>query len=124
MHDNDAITWFEIPARDLQRATWFYETVLERRLKRETMGPQQLAVFPFNQPGVGGCIIQDAGHAPAAAGSIIYLNAGPRLDSALARVSAAGGSVVLPRTALPEAMGYFAHIVDSEGNRVGLHAPR
>lgn len=30
----DAISWFEIPVRDLQRAQRFYETVLERKLLR------------------------------------------------------------------------------------------
>lgn len=40
----------------------------------------------------------------------------------VAKVPAAGGKVVTPKTALPEGMGYFAHFVDSEGNRVGLHS--
>jgi len=34
----DAISWFEIPVHDLARAQRFYETVLERRLRPETMG--------------------------------------------------------------------------------------
>ena len=29
----DAINWFEIPVRDLNRAQRFYETVLDRKLK-------------------------------------------------------------------------------------------
>jgi hypothetical protein len=37
-------------------------------------------------------------------------------------VTRAGGRVVQDRTLLPEGLGAFAHIVDSEGNRVGLHA--
>src|ERR1700757_2306393 len=40
----------------------------------------------------------------------------------LPRVPKAGGEVLLPRTALPDGMGYFAQIRDTEGNRVGLHA--
>jgi predicted enzyme related to lactoylglutathione lyase len=32
------------------------------------------------------------------------------------------GSVALPRTARPPGMGFFAHITDLDGNRVGLHA--
>ena len=34
----------------------------------------------------------------------------------------AGGKIAVPRTDLPGDMGSFAHIIDSEGNRVGLHA--
>ena len=58
----------------------------------------------------------------AANGTLVYLNAGPSLDAWLARVPAVGGSVALPKVTLPEGMGCFAHIIDSEGNRVGLHA--
>jgi predicted enzyme related to lactoylglutathione lyase len=37
-------------------------------------------------------------------------------------VQGAGGEIALPKTALPPGLGFFAHIIDSEGNRVGLHA--
>jgi predicted enzyme related to lactoylglutathione lyase len=51
----------------------------------------------------------------------VYLGVGS-LDTALERAQGAGGKVALPKTQLPEGMGAYAHIVDSEGNRVGLHA--
>ena len=122
MQGNNAISWFEIPAADLPRATRFYETVLGAKLKSEVMGPQRLSIFAYEQPGVGGCLIAGNDHAPAATGTIVYLQVGQALDSALERVARAGGKVALPKTALPEGMGFYAHIVDSEGNRVGLHA--
>lgn len=121
MQAKDAITWFEIPATDLGRAARFYEAVLGIELKREAMGPQQMAVFPFQAPGVGGCVTAGDGNRPADHGNIVYLNAGASLDAALGRVARAGGRIALGRTALPEGMGFFAQIVDSEGNRVGLH---
>ena len=49
-------------------------------------------------------------------------NAGESLDSVLNRVAAAGGEIATPKTALLPGMGAFAHIIDTEGNRVGLHA--
>ena len=55
---------------------------------------------------------------------MLYVNAGEELDPVLNRVVNAGGSITLPRTALPPGMGFYAHIIDSEGNRVGLHAAR
>ena len=119
---NDALTWFEIPAMDLGRATRFYETVLGRTLKAETMGGSAMSIFPYQEPGVGGCVIAGNGHAPSDKGTVIYLDAAPKLDDALARVAKAGGRVVLPKTALPGDLGFFAHVIDSEGNRVGLHA--
>jgi len=118
----DALTWFEIPAADLPRATRFYEAVLGSKLKSETMGPKELAIFPYAEPGVGGCLIAGDGHAPAPSGTVVYLAVSPALDDALDRVKRAGGKIALPKTALPEGMGVFAHVIDSEGNRVGLHA--
>jgi len=46
----------------------------------------------------------------------------PSLDAVLARVEAAGGRIATPKVQLPGDMGVFAHITDTEGNRVGLHA--
>lgn len=122
MHTNDALTWFELPAADLARATRFYETVLQRPLRQEAMGPMAMAVFEYRTPGVGGCLAAGPGLTPGAHGGVVYLNAAPSLDAALERVAAAGGKVVVPRTALPDGMGAFARIIDSEGNLVGLHA--
>ena len=121
MHTATAITWFEIPAQDLERAVWFYESVLQQELRRQTMGPSAMAVFPYQDPGVGGALTHAPNLKPPADGSGIYLRT-QRLDETLERVTRAGGRVVLDKTALPDGMGAFAHIVDCEGNRVGLHA--
>lgn len=118
----DAITWFEIPARDLDRAQRFYETVLAKTLRREAMGDAQLAVFPYADDGVSGCVMAAPGQAPATQGTLVYLDAAPSLDAALERAAAAGARIVTPKTPLPPGMGCFAHIEDCEGNRVGLHA--
>ena len=44
------------------------------------------------------------------------------LDAALARAEQAGGRIATPRTELPDGLGVFAHILDLDGNRVGVHA--
>jgi predicted enzyme related to lactoylglutathione lyase len=118
-----AITWFEIPVRELDRAQRFYEAVLERPMKRETLGSEQMALFAADAEGVQGCLNLGAeAIAPSAAGTRVYLDASPSIDAALARVARAGGRVVTPKVALPEGMGFFGHIADTEGNVVGLHA--
>jgi len=116
-----SITWFEIAVTDLDRAQKFYETVLAITLRREQMYGAQMAVFPGDETSVTGCLQQGPMNQPANVGTTIYLSAGQQLDEALARVPNAGGRVSLAKTALPPGMGYFAHIVDTEGNRVGLH---
>ena len=122
MQIQNAITWFEIPVIDLDRAGRFYERVLGTPLKREPFGPNELLVFPYQQPGIGGCLMPYKPLQPGATGTVVYLAVGDSIPSALDRATQAGGQVVLGRTELPEGMGCYAHILDTEGNRVGLHA--
>lgn len=121
----NAISWFEIPSTELNKAQAFYEAVLDCKLRREAMGPSEGAIFPYEgEEGVGGALMSGpTAPAPASGGTLVYLDASPSLDAALARALKAGGKVALPRQALPPGMGFFAHITDLDGNRVGLHAP-
>ena len=92
-------------------------------MRRENVGPNTLAVFAYGDSGVGGCVmVGPQVPAPRADGILIFLNAGPSLDTVLARVHKVGGHITTPKVTLPGDMGVFAHITDSEGNRVGLHA--
>jgi uncharacterized protein len=120
-----AISWFEIPTTQLDAAQAFYEAVLGHPMRRESMGPSEGAVFAYDPQadGTGGALMMGP-TAPQVSphGTLVYLDASPSLDAALQRVVAQGGSVALGRTALPPGMGYFAHITDLDGNRVGLHA--
>jgi predicted enzyme related to lactoylglutathione lyase len=111
--------WFEIPAQDLERASKFYEAVLDARLLREDQGSIRMAVFPHDRSQPSGALVKGDGYRPAEQGSVIYLNVDD-IRPALAKVSKAGGTVLQPATKLPDQGGVFAQIRDSEGNRVGL----
>jgi len=121
----NVIDWFEIPVNDLPRAQAFYEAVLQTQLQRENYaGPgMQMAVFTGEGDAVKGALM--SGH-PAlqvgACGTLVYLHAGTSIDAALQRVVAAGGQVAMGKVALPEGLGFMAHMLDVDGNRVGLHA--
>ncbi len=118
-----AVNWFEIPVKNIDRAQAFYEQLLAAKLNRETMGEHTMAIFPSDADAVGGCLLAGAGTPePAVSGTLVYLNAKPTLDAVLARVEAAGGRITTPKVQLPGEMGVFAHITDTEGNRVGLHS--
>jgi predicted enzyme related to lactoylglutathione lyase len=120
-----AISWFEIPTTQIDKAQVFYESVMGRAMRRETMGPSQGAVFDYDKSrdGVGGALMMGpTAPTKSIGGTLVYLDASPSLDDALARVVKAGGHIALPRQALPPGMGFFAHITDLDGNRVGLHA--
>jgi predicted enzyme related to lactoylglutathione lyase len=120
MHDN-AVVWFEIPVHDFDRAAGFYETVLDTRLHREDTGPFQMGIFPAKDK-AHGCIISGEGCRPGREGTMVYVNAGRKLRQALKRVREAGGEILQDTTLLPNDMGMYAIIRDTEGNRVGLHA--
>lgn len=117
----DAILWFEIPATDLARAVTFYEQVLQTKLQdvsRYTGSPY--ALFNTQGDGVGGAIGVGPNYTPATTGVTIYLHVQEDLEQTLARVEAAGGQVITPKSPLPQ--GYFAIIRDTEGNRIGLRS--
>jgi predicted enzyme related to lactoylglutathione lyase len=116
------LSWFEIPALDFARARSFYEQLFGVQLTEAVAGPNVMGVFPYDrEKASGGCVMKGPALTPTNDGVIIYLNAGESLDEALNRVSPSGGEVVFPKTSVP-GIGYFAHIKDSEGNRIGLFA--
>lgn len=120
-----AVTWFEIPAADFDRAVQFYQRVLGVEMRQEVFMGDPNAFFPYDrETGVGGALVKTNGVTPSANGSLVYLNAvtPERLEEYLSRVEEAGGKVLVPQTHIGQP-GYIAVILDIEGNRVGLHAP-
>lgn len=118
------INWFEIPTNNLDRAIGFYGAVLGTSLKREhfTGTGTEMAVFQGEEESVRGALIADQRRKPTADGAIVYLHARD-LDASLGRIEKAGGSVVMPKTDIGPP-GFIALVRDTEGNVVGLHAPR
>lgn len=120
----NALNWFEIPAKDFDRAKKFYEEILGAKFETMTMESlgQTMALFPSDmEHGVGGGIISGPGHEPSEKGSLIYLNGGDNLNTPLKRIEAAGGKILVPKTSLGE-NGFMALFMDSEGNKVGFHS--
>jgi predicted enzyme related to lactoylglutathione lyase len=117
----DAVSWFDIPVSNIERATKFYSTVLGTGLDvQEAMGTR-MAFLPMEPGDVGGALVEGEGFVPSSQGTMVYLNAGQDLAGPLSRVEAAGGQVVLPKTSIGE-HGFMAYFIDSEGNKVGLHS--
>ena len=115
--------WFELPATDFDRCCAFWQTVLGVTLQTETMGPMRMGVFPYDKPNVSGAVIAGPGYRPGADGPVVYVNVDAiGLEAAVERAKAAGGQIATPRVDLPQGMGAFVHVIDTEGNRVGLHA--
>ena len=121
-----AISWFEIPSVDLDRATSFYETIFEIKLIPRDTPQIKMRMFPVEDPqtGIGGAIVHTNGfHVPSSTdGPLIYLNANPDVSKILERVEAAGGKVMVPKTQVSEEYGYIGVFIDTEGNRIGIHS--
>ena len=120
----NAINWFEIPAKDFERAKSFYEVIFDAKL--ETMSMEEMgmtmAFFPADwENSVGGGIAFGPGYEPSDKGTIVYLNGGEDLSTPLARVESAGGKIILPKTSLGP-NGFMAQFIDTEGNRVAFHS--
>lgn len=119
-----AVSWFEIPVTDFARAKIFYEKVLGVSIEPMPMGPFTMGMLSSDPNAVGGAIVQGDGCSPSQSGTLVYLNGGEDLAPMLTRVGQAGGSVVVPKTEIGNDFGFFAHFIDTEGNRVGLHSMR
>jgi predicted enzyme related to lactoylglutathione lyase len=119
--ESNAITWFEVPTTDIERATRFYETILDMKLTAFP-GPEPCNMFPMQPGGVGGCLVQRKAQRPASEGALVYLNVDGKLDASLKRAEKLGVQVLVPRTQVPGGYGYYACLQDSEGNNIGLHS--
>lgn len=121
-----AISWFEIPATDIDRAQKFYETIFDIQLNALEFGNTQMRLFPLDDPmnGIGGTLVKSDGfHVPSATdGPLLYLNANPDVQAVADKVEAAGGKLIVPKTKISDEYGYMAVFIDTEGNRIALHS--
>lgn len=122
----NAISWFEIPTTDINRAQKFYEAVFEIKMQPLDLGTTKMRMFPLDDPmdGVGGTLIDSGGfHKPSLTdGPLIYLNGNPDVQIFLDRVVKAGGKILLPKTEISPEYGFMGMFEDTEGNRIALHS--
>lgn len=121
-----AISWFEIPSVDLDRATKFYETIFGVKLDPMDVVQVKMRMFPVDDPmtSIGGAVVYAEGfYNPSSThGPLIYLNGNPDVQNVLDKVEAAGGKIVVPKTQISPEIGYMAVFIDTEGNRIALHS--
>ena len=121
-----AISWFEIPAVDINRAAKFYEEIFQFKMVTMDMGEVKMRVFPVadTMKDIAGVLISvSENHKPSEKeGVVIYLNANPDVKIILDRVEKAGGKILMEKTTISEEHGYMGFFKDTEGNRVGLHS--
>ena len=122
----NAISWFEIPATDLERAQKFYETIFAIDMIPMDMPDMRMRMFPIDDmmTGIGGALVDSNGFHKSSAtdGPLIYLNANPDLQLVLDKIEIAGGKITMPKTEISPEHGFMAVFEDTEGNRMALHS--
>lgn len=123
----NVLTFFEIPVMDIDRSKKFYETILDIEMVKRLDGNDEAVFFPFNpnvvqatSGRVTGVLSKTERNSPSSNGTVVYINASPDIQIMLDKVEQTGGKILVPKTKIPA--GFIAIIIDSEGNKIGLHA--
>jgi predicted enzyme related to lactoylglutathione lyase len=120
-----AISWFEIPTIDIDRAQRFYEAIFGITMIPMDNPHLKMRIFPIeDMMNVSGALTYNAEfYKPSVTdGPLIYLNGNPDVQNVLDKIEAAGGKILVPKTQISPEHGYMAIFADTEGNRVGLHS--
>lgn len=118
------VVWVEIPVQNLERAMAFYQAVfgLEPTEIAEDDARRTSTLASDMSGGKAGLSLnQTRNFEPSDKGPLIYLDAGEDLTDALGRVEPAGGKIVETKTSMGNA-GYYATVIDTEGNCVALYS--
>jgi len=121
----NAISWFEIPTTDINRAQKFYEAIFGICMIPMDTPQIQMRMFPIESPmHIGGALVYNSQfYKPSSTdGPMIYLNGNPDVQHVLDKIEAAGGTIAVPKTQISPEYGYMAVFIDTEGNRVALHS--
>ena len=123
---HNAVSWFEIPVIDFERAKRFYSAIYDYEMPEMLMGEAQMGFLPHDMEngGIGGAIVHATDFVPSKEGTRVYLNGGDDLTVVLNRIEAAGGKVIMGKTEITPEYGYFAVFEDTEGNHVALHSTK
>ena len=118
------VVHFEIHAADPERAVRFYRELFGWELVRWD-GPIEywlVRTGDASQPGIDGGLLRRRGDPQTAGqpvnGYVCTVDVAD-LDEVLARATRLGGTLAVPRMAVP-GIGWLAYLTDSEGNLVGV----
>ena len=117
--------WVEIPVADMDRAAKFYSAVFDIELERHPLGPLEMAWFPGvpGSMGANGSLVKNENYKPSGDGVLVYLTSfSGDVDTELGRVEKAGGKVLMPKKLISEEYGSMGLFLDTEGNRIAVHA--
>jgi len=115
-----SVVHFEIPADDVERARKFYGELFGWKIEQFT-GPTPIDYWTVMTGKGEGTAAIDGGMMPRQnprQQTIVYIDV-PSVDEYLDKVKGLGGSVCIPKMAVP-GMGWFAVCIDPENNGFGI----
>lgn len=131
-----SLVWFEIPVADLDRAMRFYMGVLGCGIEKFSPMGQAYGLLRREETGVGGVLMPKENFAPGG-GPVLFFFVNV-LSDALETAERLGGKIITPKTLLRQTdaegkrtiaqnlidnkVGYFAQLLDSEGNMIALYS--
>ena len=123
MTGTNPVTWFEIYVQDMERALRFYETVLQVKLERLSVGDGiDMRAVPGGpaRSGASGSLVCMPGVPSGGNSTLVYFECD---DCAVegSRVTAAGGKIERDKLSIGQ-YGFIVLAVDTEGNMIGLHS--
>jgi predicted enzyme related to lactoylglutathione lyase len=120
--NRNPVGWFEIYVQDMDRAKAFYEKTLEVKLERLPSPDVELWAFPMVRDGSGsaGALVKMSGKDSGAGGTIVYFPGDDCAEMA-ARAAQNGGRIQNHKKSIGD-YGFIAHVLDTEGNLIGLHS--
>jgi uncharacterized protein len=127
MNTSNPVGWFEIYVHDMERATTFYQTVLNTTLTElpmpsENMGNMVMMAFPMQMEakGASGALVQMEGMKTGGNSTIVYFSS-ENCAIEEARIATAGGTVTQVKTGIGQ-YGFITLALDTEGNIFGIHS--
>lgn len=120
-----SVIHFEIHADDVPRAVAFYQQALGWTSEdwSDYAGSAYFGMTTKaeDEPGINGAIMQRREAPSGVMGAVLTVGTDD-FDAAAARILAAGGTVAMPKMALP-GMAWQGYFLDTEGNVFGVHQP-
>jgi predicted enzyme related to lactoylglutathione lyase len=138
--EHSALVWIQIPSKKLERAVKFYENVFDTSFILEELNDIPHAIFKNGKTGkklINGAIIEVKEIQNLNVGPVLYFNATGNFENILELIQENKGLIlksktlitspeendtfIIPNTYIDEKPGYYAHFIDSEGNKMGLY---
>jgi uncharacterized protein len=123
------VNWFEIYVQDMDRATSFYEKVLNIRMEKMPLPPGsgdeghfQMLTFPFieSEPNASGALVKMDGMSSGGNSIMVYFTCDD-CSVEQGRVGQAGGKILKEKFSIGD-YGFCSICMDTEGNTIGLHS--